>query len=428
MSYINPHALPKTGLGGMVQNWRYDLIAAFSVAMVALPLSLGIADATGVAPIAGLLSVVIGGLVTTLFRGSHMAINGPAAGLITVVAAALMSFKGDPKALHYVLAAIVIAGGFQVVFGLLRMGKLGDLFPASVIQGIMAAIGVIILFKQLHVAMGHSGAGSMVEVFRSLPQSLTTAYLPAGLIALVSLVVLVAYPKIQSKLLHLVPAPMWVLILAIPLGVLLLTGGQLSEIMKGVVETKYLIPIPQDVLNYSNFPHPDFSMLGDTRFWLAVISITLIASIQTLAMAKAVDKLDPYKRSTNFNRDLIGVGLSTSIAGMLGGLPIITVIVRSTVNIHTHGKTKWANFYHGLIILVMVVALAPVMRIIPRAALAAILIYTGFKLASPRCLKDHGRRAGSSLSSCYLPWPQPCSRTCSGECLWGYVSLYGYTW
>ena len=382
----NNSPLPSTGFKGLKENWRGDLSAAISVSLVALPLALGIAVASGVSPMAGVLSAIIGGVVTTFFRGGHLAINGPAAGLIAVILGGLVALDGN---INYVLAAIVISGGIQVVLGFLKMGRFAKLLPSSVLHGILAAIGVIIFAKQAHYALGTTSSadttiGAIVDIFRKLPEVNPFVFL----VAFIGLLVLVFYKKIKNKLIQAIPAPMWVLLLSIPVvfGFDFFTEHSISFLGNTYgVGPSLLIDIPKNPLD--SIMHPDFGMIATLPFWLTVLSVTTIASVETLASARAVDKLDPHKRTTNLNKDLIGVGLSTMVSGALGGLPIITVIVRSTVNVNSNAKTKWSNFYHGIFLILFVLILAPVLRSIPLAALAAILVHTGFKLASPKVFK-----------------------------------------
>jgi MFS superfamily sulfate permease-like transporter len=380
------NSIPASGIKGLKENWRNDISAAISVSLVALPLALGIAVASEVSPMAGVLSAIIGGVVTTFFRGGHLAINGPAAGLIAVILGGLVALDGN---INYVLAAIVVSGGIQTILGFLKMGRFAKLLPSSVLHGILAAIGVIIFTKQIHYALGTTSdaktiVGTLIDAFYKIPEINPFVFL----IALVGILVLVFYKKINTKFIRMIPAPMWVLILSIPLVFAFDFFNEHSLSFFGKrygVGPELLIEIPDNPLD--SIMHPDFGMIGTAAFWLTVLSITMIASVETLASARAVDKLDPYKRTTNLNKDLIGVGLSTMVSGALGGLPIITVIVRSTVNVNSNAKTKWSNFYHGIFLIFFVLILAPVLRSVPLAALAAILVHTGFKLASPKVFK-----------------------------------------
>lgn len=390
MSLTNHHTIPKTGWKGLTENWRSDFLAAISVSLVALPLGLGIAVASGAEPIAGVISAIVGGIVVTLFRGSHLAINGPAAGLIAVILSAIVTLDdGSDQVFNYVLAATCVAGGLQVIMGFLKLGKIAEIIPSSVIQGVMVAIGIIIFASQIHVALGtHTEATNsvdkLVDVFYKLPE-----INPAiALIAAIGLFLLIFIPKVNNRLFQFFPASLWVLIISIPFVYFFDFFTEHTVEFLGKLHTigpQYLIAIPDDLTKV--FLFPNFKPINTLGFWLTVVSITLIASIQTLAMAKAVDKLDPYKRKSNLDKDLVGVGLGTMVAGAIGGLPLITVIVRSTVNIHNNAHTKWSNFYHGILLIIFLIVLAPIIQQVPLAALAAILVHIGFKLAAPAVFK-----------------------------------------
>ena len=382
--------IPKTGWQGLTSHWKNDIIAAVSVSLVALPLSLAIAVAIGIPPIAGLITAFVGGVVTTFFRSSKLAINGPAAGLIGVVLAAILSFQDEStsaiQAYQYVLAAIIVAGGLQVLIGLLKWGRIADIFPTTVIHGILASIGIIIFAKQMHVAMGTtSTAENTVGILKDIIYKLPEINPYIAIISGIGLVLLIFHARISYKVFHFIPAPVWVLAVSVP--IVLLYGHLDSEgtMIFGSAFTQpenYLIDVESNWMD--NLPFPDFSKVHTFSFWAAVVSINLLSTVITLAGAKAVDALDPYKRTTNMNRDLVGVGLSSMVSGALGGLPVITVIVRSTVNVHNKAKTKWSNFFHGLFIALFVLFLIPVIQLFPKAALASVLVFTGIKLASPR--------------------------------------------
>lgn len=385
-----PHTLPKTGWQGLIENWRSDFLAAISVSLVAMPLGLGVAVASGAPPIAGLISAIVGGIVVTLFRGSHLAINGPAAGLIAVILSAISSLEdGSGQTLNYVLAATCVAGAIQVILGFLKLGRIAEIIPSSVIQGVMVAIGVIIFTSQLYVALGvETPDGNTVSKLLGIVNEIPNANPFILIITITGILILVVVPKIQSRLLHFFPASFWVLIVSIPFVYAFDFFNVHSISLWGKsheVGPQFLINLPDDLSQA--FLFPNFAKVGTVEFWLAVASITLIASIQTLAMAKAVDKLDPYKRKSDLNKDLIGVGLGTMVAGAIGGLPVITVVVRSSVNVTNNAKTKWSNFYHGLLLILFLVLLAPIIEQIPLAALASILVFIGFRLASPTVFK-----------------------------------------
>ena len=380
-----------TGWKGFAQNWRSDLMAAVSVALIALPLSLGIALAAGAPAMSGIISAVIGGLVTTLYRGGHISVNGPAKGVIAVIllGIALMD-DGTGQAYNYVLAAIVVAGGIQVILGLLRLGRYADIFHSTVISGLLAAIGIIIFAKQIHVAMGsHPDSSSIVQNLVDAVKNIPNANPFVVIISLVGLLLTLFHSKISYKLFHILPTPMWVIALSIPFvyAFNFFDEHTLSFFGKGYeVGPTLLLDIPDNIMD--SIMHPNFSKIGTLNFWTIVFSLVMIASIESLAIAKAVDKIDPYKRKTNMNKDLTGIGLSTMVAGMLGGMPIIAVIIRSTVNIQNGAKTKWSNMYQGIILLLFIVLLAPVMKQVPLCAFAILLVYTGYKLAAPSVFKE----------------------------------------
>lgn len=382
---------PKKGLQGLIENWQGDLVAALSVALIALPLSLGIALAAGAPAMAGIFSAIVGGVVTTFYRGGHISVNGPAKGVIGVIllGIALMD-DGSGQAFNYVLAAVVVSGAIQALLGVLKLGRLADIFHSTVIHGILAAIGIIIFAKQIHVAMGtHSDDSSivqnLVDAFILLPQANPFVLV----ISLAGLLLLLFHSKTSNKVFGLLPGPIWVIALSIPFVYLfnffevqnLSLFGNAYE-----VGPHLLLDIPDSIMD--SIMHPNFSKINTIEFWTTVFSLLIITSIESLAIAKAVDKIDPYKRKTDLNKDLTGIGLSTMVAGFIGGLPIIAVIIRSTVNIHNGAKTKWSNMYQGLLLLVFIVILGPVLRQVPLCAFAILLVYTGFKLASPAVFKQ----------------------------------------
>lgn len=382
---------PKKGLKGLIENWQSDLIAAVSVSLIALPLSLGIALAAGAPAMSGIISAIVGGVVTTLYRGGHISVNGPAKGVIAVIllGIALMD-DGSGQAFNYVLAAVVVSGAIQVVLGLLKLGRLADIFHSSVIHGILAAIGIIIFAKQIHVALGtHSDSPSIIQNLVDAVLFLPQANPFVVIIALAGLLLLLFHSKITNRFFHILPAPMWVIALSIPFVYWFnfFDLHNLSFFGKPYeVGPDLLLDIPNNIMD--SIMHPNFSKINTIEFWTTVVSLLIITSIESLAIAKAVDKIDPYKRKTDLNKDLTGIGLSTMVAGLIGGLPIIAVIIRSTVNIHNGAKTKWSNMYQGLLLLVFIVVLSPIMRQVPLCAFAILLVYTGFKLASPAVFKQ----------------------------------------
>jgi MFS superfamily sulfate permease-like transporter len=382
---------PKKNLNSLVANWQSDFIAAVSVALIALPLSLGIALAAGAPAMAGILSAVVGGVVTTFFRGGHISINGPAKGVIAVIllGIALMD-DGSGQAFNYVLAAIVVSGALQTLMGLLKLGRFADIFHPSVITGILAAIGIIIFAKQIHVAMGTSSDSpnivqNLVDAVLLLPEANPFVVI----ISLTGLFLLLFHSKVNYRFFQILPAPMWVIALSIPFvyAFNFFDPHNLSLFGKSYdVGPQLLLEIPDNIMD--SIMHPNFGKVRTLEFWTTVFSLLMITSIESLAIAKAVDKLDPFKRKTDLNKELTGIGISTVAAGLIGGLPIIAVIIRSTVNIHNGAKTKWSNVYQGLLLLFLIVVVSPIMRQVPLCAFAILLVYTGFKLASPTVFKQ----------------------------------------
>ena len=388
--------IPKTGFKGLIENWQSDLLAALSVALIALPLSLGIALAAGAPAMAGILSAIVGGVVTTLYRGGHISVNGPAKGVIAVILLGIgIMDDGSGQAFNYVLAAIVVSGAIQVLLGLLKLGRLADIFHSSVIHGLLAAIGIIIFAKQIHVALGtHSDSPSVIQNLIDAVTHLPEANPFVVIISLAGLILLLFSSKINYRFFHFLPTPMWVIALSIPFVYAFNFFEQHSYSFFGKayeVGPSLLLDIPDNIME--SIMHPNFSKIGTIEFWTTVVSLLMITSIESLAIAKAIDKIDPYKRKTDLNKDLTGIGLSTMVAGMIGGLPIIAVIIRSTVNVHNGAKTKWSNMYQGLLLLLFIVVLSPIMQKVPLCAFAILLVYTGFKLASPAVFKqifNHG--------------------------------------
>jgi len=392
---ISSEDIPDRGWLGMRKYWRYDLIAAISVSLVALPLSLAIAKGMGLPPISGLITAVIGGFITLFYRSGHLTITGAGAGLIAVVGAASVALS-DPNSgdiysgFPHVLGAIVVAGALQVVIGLLRWGRIAEIFPASVIQGVLASIGIIIFAKQLHVAMGTNSDGeSTIEVIQHFFEKIPEIDPYIAIISGIGIIILIFHSRISYQVTRFIPGPVWVLAISVPIVFLYnyLETNQIPVFGK-VFETPedYLIIVPDNWMDGLAFPSFEKALTG--KFWMAVISINLISSVISLSAAKAIDRLDPYKRKTNLNKDLTSTGIATVVSGAVGGLPVLNVIVRSTVNVHNQAKTKWSNFYHGLFIALYVLLLTPVIQLFPVASLAAVLIVTGFKLASPRVFKE----------------------------------------
>lgn len=351
-----------------------DFSAGFSVALVALPLSIGIALASGAPASAGLIAAIIGGIIGSFLGGTFVTINGPAAGLIVIVLDAIMELgKGDNVlGFKLMLGASVVAGALQVAFGALKFGRKGLAFPASVIHGMMAAIGLIIIAKQMHILIGHAPvAKNPVLLFAEIPRAIFNMDINPmiAFIGIASLLFLIGWSKLQAPWTKKVPAPLVATIL----------GSVLALSLN--VHSKGLLSIPSDFSNWIIFP--DFSAMSTFAGWKAAITLALVASLETVLSAAAVDKMDPQRRESNLDRDLLSKGACNMLSASIGGLPMIAEIVRSSANISYGAKTYKANFVHGLVVLVLVLILPNALSMIPLAALAAILLMVGSRLGNP---------------------------------------------
>lgn len=370
-------------------HWKDDLIAGFIVFLIALPLSIGIALAAGAPASAGILSAIIGGIIGTLITGTHITISGPAAGLIVVIGGSIVSLSdGGDLLLGFkrTLAATIVAGALQVLVGIFRMGKLAFLAPSSVVHGMLAAIGTIIMIKQIPVLLGvKNTAKSILGTVWNIPNMISHTTLPIFLVAAIGLLILLIWLFLPKKISKVIPGP-----LVAVLSGLLFSYSLNIEIPHDLnwfhhefhIGPEFLVHVPSSIKELFIFPKFDIVFSG--RSLINVMTIFLVGSIESLLSAYAVDKLDPYKRKTNMDFDIIGKGITNMACGFLGAYPIITEIVRSSANITNGAKTKWANFFHGIFILVFVAFVPDLINLIPLASLAAILFLVGFNLAHPR--------------------------------------------
>ncbi|BBL57960.1 SulP family inorganic anion transporter [Methylomonas koyamae] len=395
MSQVSQLVLPKTGIPGLVENWRSDLLSGFLVFLIALPLCLGIAMASGFPPMSGIISAIVGGVVVSRISGSYVTINGPAAGLIVVIVDAVQSLgQGDAMAgYRYTLAAIVVASVLQILLGVFKAGKLSAFFPSSVVHGMLAAIGIIIMAKQVHTLLGvKPEAKTLLGTIAEIPHSIIEMNPEVSLIGLCGLALLIVWSVIKQPTLKMIPAPLLVVMVGLALGqyfdldhihqYLFLPEAEILPHHQYTIGPTFLVAVPENFM--SGFYFPDFAKIATSEFWVAVVTIWLVGSLESLLSASAVDKLDPYKRNSNLNRDLAAVGVGNLIAGSVGGLPMIAEIVRSSANINNGAKTGWANFFHGLLLLTFVALFPRLIHEIPLSSLAALLVFTGFRLASPK--------------------------------------------
>lgn len=395
MKTQNKINLPKDGIAGLKENFSADAISGFLVFLLALPLSLGIAKASEFPAIYGLITAMVGGILVSLIAGSKLTVKGPAAGLIVIVAGSVTDFGGGETGWHLALGAIVVAGAFQVLFGLLKMGKLSDFFPLSAVHGMLAAIGIIIFSKQIHILAGvnpmTAEGKSMVEpleLLELIPNTLAHffAHKAVAFVGLISLIIVFGWPRLKIGFLKKIPAPLVVLIVSIPLAMVLgihnvpehMENGKLVKAFNPLVSfDKGLFDILGVRVSFEGY-----HQLG--TFIKYVVMFALVGSLEALLTVKAIDMQDPFRRKSDTNKDLIAVGIGNIIAGTLGGLPMISEVARSSANVANGGKTRWANFFHGVFILTFLIFAVSFSNFIPNSALAAMLIGVGYKLANPK--------------------------------------------
>ena len=373
----------ETPFVGFIKTLPKNMFSGLVVSLIALPLGLGLAMASEAPPIAGVITAIVGGIIVSILGGSFVTISGPGNGLVGVVLIAITTLG-----LTATYAAIICSGIILVILGFLRLGKLADYFPSSAIQGMLAAIGLIILGKQFHIMLGNKiTRENGIDYLLEIPNTLITVvnYQDRGLIyaaiaGIISLAIMVFYSKIRNKYLQLIPAPMWIVIVSVGF------SYYYEFILKtpNPISAAYMIPsIPNIQEIITDIPSPNFDMMGTLSFWSSVVALTLIASIESLLSIKAVDKLDVFKRRSNVNKDIKALGLATVVSGFLGGLNVVTVIARSSVNVNNGGSNRSSNLFHALFLVLFIVLFSTELTRIPLTALMAILVYTGYKLASP---------------------------------------------
>jgi MFS superfamily sulfate permease-like transporter len=355
-----------------LSDFKPDISSGFSVALVALPLSIGIALASGAPASSGIMAAIIGGLIGSWLGGCQVTINGPAAGLIVIVLDAITSMShGNPvQGMKGMLAAAVVAGAIQTIFGLMKLGRKGTAFPTSVIHGMMAAIGLIIIAKQVHNLFGHvPHSKNPIMLFAEIPSAFMNMQPKVFAIGMISLVFLVGITKAKAAWMKKIPAPLLTITLGAGLAAMMgLTG-------------KELLTIPTDFSQWIILP--DFSVMTTFVGWKSAITLALVGSLETVLSASAVDKLDPQHRKSDLDRDLTSKGICNMLSASVGGLPMIAEIVRSSANVSFGAKTWRSNFFHGVVILALVLLAPKALALIPLASLAAILVMVGSRLGSP---------------------------------------------
>lgn len=366
-----------------------DFVSGFLVFLIALPLCLGIAMASGFPPVAGIMTAVVGGLLVSFLGSSRLTIKGPAAGMIVIVVGAVTELgAGDPMVGYkQALAVGVVAAVLQMVLALARTASAGAAMPTSVVHGMLAAIGVIIFAKQSHVALGvKPEAKEPLALLAELPHSIANANLEIAAIGVVSLLVLFLMPPLMKKIgkFQKLPPQLIVLVFAVALG--LYFGLDSSHYYTAFqhdyhIGPEYLVSLPGSLLDAVAFP--DFSNILSPVSIKYIMMFTLVGSIESTLSVLAVDALDPAKKPSDLNRDLLAVGAGNLVSSLIGGLPMISEIVRSKANIDAGATSKFSNFFHGLFLLLFVALLPMVLHQIPLAALAAMLVFVGTRLASP---------------------------------------------
>ena len=361
------------------------MLASVVVFLVALPLCLGIALASGAPLVAGLVSGILGGLVVGFLSPSHLMVSGPAAGLTAILLAAIAG-QGSFEA---VLPAIVLAGGLQILLGVFRLGSLARFVPSAVIKGMLAAIGIILILKQLPHLVGWDAdtmgdesfwQADAQNTFSELLVAATHIHLGATVVGLGSLALLIAWPKLPWARLRAIPAPLVVVVLGTLTSLLLASMGPSLEI-----QASHRVALPEGgaAALLGALPRPDWSVLMQSSTWSLALTLGVVASLETLLSLEATTKLDPEHHEADGNRELLAQGVGNLLSGLVGGLPMTGVIVRSTANIDARATSRWSAIFHGLWLILAALFAATLLNQIPLAALAAILLQVGYKLARP---------------------------------------------
>ncbi len=374
-------------------NAKADILPGLVVFLVALPLCLGIASSSGAVPFAGIITGVIGGIVVGFLSGSNVSVSGPAAGLIAIVQDAITGLGYEAF-----LVTVVLAGIIQLLLGFLKAGTISNYFPSGVIEGMLVGIGIIIIKKELPHAIGYDKeiegdffSYKLIDAdkgfFGELLNSFNYAHLGAICITIISIIILVLFMKVNFlKKLKILPGALVVVIVGIVVNELLkLNGSSLALTEDHLVK----LPVATSAKDFfGQFTFPNFStVFTNPAIWITAFTIAIVASIETLLCIEAGDKLDPQKRYSSGNRELKAQGIGNILSGLIGGLPMTSVIVRTSANINAGGKTKTSAILHGIFLLLAVILLSTLLNKIPRAALAGILIMIGLKLASFKTFK-----------------------------------------
>ena len=385
--------IPQGTLADLKRNWKADMVSGFLVFLIALPLCLAISLACGYPAIAGVFTAIIGGILSAFISNSELTIKGPAAGLIVIALGCVTEFgytagvdpAADYQAYRLALGVGVAAGAVQILFGLFRSGILGEFFPTAAVHGLLASIGIIVISSQLPIVLGVESTGGPIEKLLSIPSYFMAMNPVIALIGGISLAIMFGFPFIKNPMLKMIPAPMMVLLVAVPLGMYFDIGTEQIVAFAGqdaALGPHYLVDVPDNMFTALTFP--DFSGVLTSTGITYIVMFSLIGSVESLLSAKAVDQIDPWRRKTNMDKDLLAVGIGNTAAAFVGGLPMISEIVRSKANIDNGARTRFANMFHGLFLLAFVALVPALIDRIPLTALAAMLVFTGFRLASPK--------------------------------------------
>lgn len=382
-------SIPILQKGYFKNSFLKDFISSIVVFMVAIPLCMGIAVASGTSAFNGLLSGIIGGIVVGLFSNSHVSVSGPAAGLFVIVANGIESLNGD---YDIFLLAVVLSGVFQLTFSAFRLGKFAQWVPIEIIKGLMVAIGIILLLKQIPHALGFNpdfegdeeflqpdGHNTFSEIYYSIKFHNTKAIL----ISLVSLAAILIWSKLSklNKFVDFIPAFLVGLLVGIACNQLIIFHDLHPAYPDAILVDIPVFKNPKNIISF--LANPNFAAIGQGLVWMIAIQIALVGSVESLLSLQAADNIDPFKRKSSSNRELLAQGVGNICAGLIGALPITSVVVRSSVNAAAGSKTKMSTIFHGIIILVAVLFVPFVLNKIPLSALAAVLIVAGYRLAKP---------------------------------------------
>lgn len=369
---------------------KKDSVAGLVVFLVAVPLCLGIAVASGASPFSGLISGIIGGIIVGLISRSHTSVSGPAAGLSAIVASSIHELG----AFETFLLAVVIGGCIQIIIGLLRLGIIANYFPSSVIRGLLASIGIILIVKQIPHLIGFDKEKSVgfslfdhfdANFVNNITETLSHFHVGACIIGGLSLVTMIIWDNIKFLKKSLIPGPLVVIVLGTLTSLLVNSFPHLELSGEHLVD----VPISKSFNDFiGHLSHPDFSKISDTNVWIAAFTIALVASLETLLNIEAVDKLDRHSRNTPQSWELVAQGAGNITAGLIGGLPITSVVIRGSVGISSGSETKKTAIIHGILILVFAVFFPFILNYIPLSTLAAVLIMTGYKLSKPSLYID----------------------------------------